>query len=246
MELNAKARHLPFMTASARLYDRFHISYNDDEFIEKAYDVWRSIGNIATELKEAKVYVSTDLVVTLPQDCEFVRSLTTMDFQDNKNFDGSYGDYSYSPKGKSPEVRPDESMVSIEANVRTSISNTPGERISYETHPGFLKVKSLFMAGQSAQLIYNTICSDADGLPLINDLELEAIVLTLALRDAEMGLFRRDPGYDKIVAYLSPLSERALCAAKSDEKISDDGLDALLDVKTSWNRKVHNSKMNFY
>lgn len=246
MELQAKARHLPFMTASARLNDRFHITYNDDVFIEKAYDIWRSIGNIAQELKEATVLVSSDLVVTLPQDCEFIRSLTTMDFQDNRNFDGSYGDYSYSPKGRGPEVRPDESMVSVEANVRTSIANVPGERISYETYPGYLKIKSLFMAGQSATLIYNTVCKDEDGLPLLNDLELEAIVLNLALREAEMGLFRKDPGADKIVMYLSPLAEKALCAAKADEKISDDALDAMLDVKTSWNRKVHNSKMNFY
>jgi hypothetical protein len=246
MELQAKARHLPFMTASTRLYDKFHISLNDDTFIERAYYIWRSIGNIATELKVAKVNVSTDLVVTLPQDCEFVRSLSTMDFQDNKNFDGSYGDYSYSPKGRSPEVRPDASMTSIEANVRASISSTPGERISYKTYPGYLKIESLFMAGQQAELVYNSIVTGEDGLPLLNDLEIDAIVYMLALGEAEMGLFRKDPGSDKILAYLTPLAERAMCAAKSDEKISDDALDQLLDIKTSWGRKVHNSKMNLY
>jgi hypothetical protein len=246
MELQAKARHLPFMTASTRLYDKFHISLNDDTFIERAYYIWRSIGNIATELKSAKVNVSTDLIVTLPQDCEFVRSLSTMDFQDNKNFDGSYGDYSFSPKGRAPEVRPDASMVSIEANVRSSISSTPGERISYKTYPGYLKVESLFMAGQQAELIYNSIVTGEDGLPLLNDLEIDAIVYMLALGEAEMGLFRKEPGADKLLAYLAPLAERAMCAAKSDEKISDDALDQLLDIKTSWGRKVHNSKMNLY
>jgi hypothetical protein len=245
MELQAKARHLPFMTASARLYDRFHISMDDDTFIERAYWIWRSIGNIALELKSVAITVSSDLVVTLPQDCEFVRSLTTTDFADDRNFGGSFGDYSFSPKGRAPEVKPDPTTVSIEANIRSSQATTAGERVSYKTYPGYLKVESPMMATKSVWLVYSSIVTDTDGLPLLNDPEVEAIVYTMALREAESALFRKEVGADKLVTYLSPLSERALCDAKAPEKISDDALDALLDIKTSWGRKIHNSKFNF-
>jgi hypothetical protein len=101
------------------------------------------------------------------------------------------------------------------------------------------------MAGSNAMLVYSSIVAGEDGLPLLNDLEVEAIAITMALREAESGLFRKEPGAQLLVQYLSPLSERALCDAKSDEKISDDGLDAMLDQKTSWGRKVYGSRFNF-
>jgi hypothetical protein len=252
MELQAKARHLPFMTISARLYDRFKIAMGDDTIVERGYYIWRSIGNVATDIKTANVQVSSDLIVTLPQDCEFVRSLTTAAFQNDRNFDGSFGDYSFTPKGRAPEVRPDPTTVSVEANVRAMISTVPGERVDYKTYPGYLKITSPLMAGQSAVLIYNSIVTGPDGLPLLNDLEVEAIVVTLALREAEQDLFRGGSTFNartgqasSLVTYLKAESDRLLCDAKSVEKISDDGLDQLLDIKTSWGRKVHNSKMNF-
>lgn len=252
MELQAKARHLPFMTVSTRLNDRFHISMDDSTLIERGYWIWRSIGNIAVDVKSANVQVSSDLVVTLPQDCEFVKSLTTRGFQDVRNFDGSFGDYSFTPKGRAPEVKPDPTTVSVEANVRAMISTTPGERIDYKTYPGYLKITSPLMAGQSAVLIYNTIVTGPDGLPLLNDPEVEAIVVTLALREAEADLFRGGATFNArtgqaaaLVTYLKAESDRLLCDAKAPEKISDDGLDQLLDMKTSWGRKVFNSKMNF-
>lgn len=252
MELNAKARHLSFMTASTRLNDRFGLSFDDDTYIERAYHVWREIGNIATELKVARVTIQSDLVVTLPQDCEFIKSLTTQDFQDERNFGGSFGDYSYSPKGRGPEVKPDPAMTSAEANVRASIAVVSGERVDFKTYPGYLKVTSLLMAGKTASLVYNAINVGEDGLPLLNDLEVEAIAITLAWHEAEKELFRSGAGFNQrtgqaapLVTYLKAASDIAMCAAKADEKISDDALDAMLDVKTSWGRKVHNSRFNF-
>jgi hypothetical protein len=253
MELQAKARHLPFMTASVRLYDRFHVALDDDTYIERAYQIWRSIGNIATELKTALVNVQSDMVITLPQDCEFVRSVSTIAFQDGRFYDGSFGDYSFSPKGRAPEVRPDPTMTSVEANVRASAATQPGERVSYKTYPGYLKVESPLMAGQSCTLVYNSIVVGEDGLPLLNDLEVEAIAVTLALINAEQELFRSGVGFNArtgavapLVTYLKAESDKALCAAKSDEKISDDALDQFLDIKTSWGRKVHGSRFNLY
>jgi hypothetical protein len=246
MELAAKGRHLPFMTANVRLNDRFHVVLGDDSFIERAYWIWRQIGNIATEIKQAQVKVSTDLIVTLPQDCEFVKSLTTTDFEDALHYGGSFGDYYFNPKGRNPEVKPDPATTSVEANVRTSLTTVPGERVDYQTYDGYLKITSPMMAGRSALLVYSSIVKGEDGLPLLNDIEAEAIAVTLALREAEMSLFRKEVGADVLVKYLSAESARLMTEAKLDEKISDDGFDAILDAKTSWGRKVFGSRINLH
>ena len=253
MELQAKSRHLPFMTASARLNDRFGISYDDDTFIERAYYIWREIGNIAVELKSALLTVSMDLVVTLPQDCEFIRSLTTSDFQDDLHGGGSFGDYKYTPKGRMPAVKPDPTTTSVEANIKASGAMVSGESISYKTYDGYLKLESPIMAGRHAQLVYNAVVKGEDGLPLLNDIEVEAIAVTLALREAEKDLFRSGAGFSArtgqaapMVTYLKAESDRLMASAKTPEKISDDGLDKLLDVKTSFGRKVFGKRFNFY
>ena len=253
MELEAKARHLPFMTGSTLLNDRFGVSWDDDTYIERAYYVWRSIGNIAVDLKVSNVMISTDLIVTLPEDCEFVRSLTTTDFQDDRNGGGSFGDYKYTPKGRQPGVKPDPSTTSVAANVRMSDATVNGEGISYKTYDGYLKVESPLMAGRNASLIYNSILTGEDGLPLLNDLEVEAIAVTLALREAEKELFRSGATFNArtgqaapLVTYLKTESDRLLAAAKAPEKISDDALDKLLDVTTSFGRKVFGKRFNFY
>ena len=246
MGLTAKGRHLPFFTAAARLNDRSHIVFGDDTFVERAYWVWRQIGNIATESKVAFVNVSTDLIVTLPQDCEFVRSLSTTDFQDEMHSNGSFGDYYFNPKGRNPEVRPDPATTSTEANVRTPITTQPGERVDYSTYDGYLKVTSPLMAGRSAVLVYQSIVTGEDGLPLLNDIEAEAIAVTLALQEAEKALFRKEAGADVLVKYLSAESAKLMTEAKFDEKLSDDGLDQILDAKTNWGRKVYGSRYNLY
>ena len=250
MELQAKARHLPFMTGSTLLNDRFGVSWDDDTYIERAYYIWRSIGNIAVELKVANIVVGMDLIVTLPQDCEFIRSLTTTDFQDWRQGGGSFGDYHYTPQGRKPGVKPDPSTTSVAANVRMSDSEVNGEAVSYKTYDGYLKIESPLMAGRSVSLVYNSIVTGEDGLPLLNDIEVEAIAVTLALREAESKLFRegnlKGSTAASLVKYLSPLSEKLLCAAKAPEKISDDALDKLLDVKTSFGRKVYGKRFNFY
>jgi hypothetical protein len=245
MELQSKARHLPFMTAYARLVDRYKIVLDDDTFIERAYWIWRSIGNIAGETKVAYINVSSDLIVTLPQDCEFIQSLTTTDFQDDRNYGGSFGDYSFNAKGRQSEVRPDPATTSVEANARVSDSTVAGERLNYKTFPGHLQLTSPLMAGKSATLVYKSIVVGEDGLPLLNDPEVEAIVVTMALREAEQSLFGGQPNSAELVAYLTTQSEKLLAGAKSsDEKISDDALDKLLDIKTSWGRKCYGSRLN--
>lgn len=245
MDHGAKARSLPFMTASIRLNDLVDISWDDDTFIERAYHVWREIGNIATEVKMANVNVGADLTITLPQDCEFIKGLVSTDFQNSRNFDGSFGDYQTTPKGKMPEVRPDESTVSMESNVRSTTSTVPGESVAYKVYPGYLKVVSPMMAGQSAVLLYSCIEKDPDGLPYLNDPEVEAIALTLAKQELERRVFRGEQAALPALQIFGPKADIAMANAKSPEKLNDDDLDRLLDIKTSWGRKTHSSRYQF-
>lgn len=242
MELEAKARHLPFLTAKARVKSRFGITMDTDDFIEKGYYIWRSIGNIATATERLEYKVPESLVVKLPQDCEFIESVVLVDTYD---VDRVSGPTKHDSAGARNEIVPDKSMVSMEANVASSKHYAYGVPVNYETGDGFIKITSDNMVGHTIVVVFRTITVDKDGLPLLNDKEVEAIAANVALQQAEQDLFLRKPGSDKLLAYIKPEAERLLVAAKSPEKISDDALDRMLDIKTSWDRKSYGTRFNW-
>jgi len=47
-----------------------------------------------------------------------------------------------------------------------------------------------------------------------------------------------------MLQYISLEASRLMTAAKIDERINDDGLDKLLNIKSSWDRKVYGRRIN--
>jgi hypothetical protein len=244
MEQNSKARTLPFLTALARINNRYDIVIEKDDFIERAYYIWREIGNIATDEHYFEAIVDDDGIVDLPTDCEFVRSVVTTETLPNRLNNPLYGNYYYDSEGRNREVRPDAKTLSAESSVRISDAYQHGTTVAYETGDGFIKVKSPTLHNRKVIVRYGAVNKDSDGLPLLNDKEVEAIATMMALQEAERMLFMGKKGSDVLVQYLTPKAERAMAAAKSDEKINDDAMDKILDVKTSWDRKVYGRRFN--
>ena len=244
MEQTSKKRTLPFLTARALVSRRYSISLDKDDFIERAYYIWRTIGNIATQDKKFPIVVPEDGVIELPKDCEFVRSVSSADLLPNTFENTMSGKNYYNSEGYNKEVRPDESMLSAESAARISPSYTHGTTISYSVGDGYIQVDSAVMRNRTVTIIYSAIDKDADDLPLLSDKEVEAIATNIALQEVERRLFQGVKGMDKMLQYLKPEADRLLLAAKSDEKINDDALDRLLDTKTSWDRKVYGRRWN--
>lgn len=242
MELAAKKNHLPFKTAKSRLKSRYGITLPEDEFIEKAYYIWRDIGNIATDPRRYSAVVPQDLIVYLPKDCEFVNSVTTGSMTEPT---GNSGTIMYTSGGREMESRPSAGLLSNDYEARVTNLRPEGESINYELGVGFIKLTSQDLFGRTIMIQYDAISVDEDGLPLLNDKEVEAIAVNLAFQQAQIDMFRRIQGSDKLAAMLKPEADRLLLAAKSPEKISDEALDRMLDVKTSWDRKTFGNRYKF-
>lgn len=237
MSKQAIARTIPFLACKAYLKTRFDMDMPQDDFIEKAFYIWRKIGNTAHYSRALTLTVPEDRILQLPSDAKNVRSVTSATVS---NLHNTGTNRSFNSKGNVDEVRPN-----INANINHDVDETNGDSVAYELHDGYIKVISELMEGRSVTIVYNVLETDQDGLPLLNDREVEAITVNVALQKAEMDLFRHVPGADRTVQYIKPIADTAMAAAKSDELISDDGLDKLLDIKTSWDRKLYGERFKF-
>ena len=245
MELGAKNNRLPFLTARARMVSRYGINIDKDTFIERAYYIWRDIGNIAPTNRRFSITVPPDRIVELPSDCEFLRTVTTDDgILPNTAENTSRGRYSYDSTGIQAEVLPDAAMTSATAAVRASKSYQYGEDVNYTTGDGFIEISSATMINRTVTIQYQSIAVDKDGLPMINEREASAISANMALQEAEKSMFAGTKGAEIMVQYLKQEADRLMLAAKIPEKITDDAIDKVLDIKTSWNRKVYGRKFN--
>ena len=61
-----------FMYGLFLLKDLFDIEIHEDDYLEKAYNIWRDIGNIATATHAFRFEVSDDAEVILPCNVEFI------------------------------------------------------------------------------------------------------------------------------------------------------------------------------
>jgi hypothetical protein len=216
--MEANAHKLPFLTAKARMKSRYGIEMELDDFIEKAYYIWRSIGNIAINQKSVEYVIPENNIITLPSDCEFLDSVRLKyNLYNADGFDSS--------GRKSTEKETTVSYDTIEDKA--------------------IKITNIGLEGLDVILEYSSIAVDPDGLPFLNDPEVEAIAANVAKQKAEIDLFRNIKGADSILQYIKPEADRLLIAARNDEKITDDGLNKLLDVKSSWDRKTFGEKFNF-
>lgn len=209
---------LPFLTAKARLKSKYDIDMPLDDFIEKAYYIWRTIGNIAINTKSFDVTVPENHIITLPSDCEFISSVRlTQPLATPGN---------YSSKGRRIQYR--DIPLNYDVINKSSI-----------------KMLDQNIEDFSITITYDAIATDQDGLPLLNDPEVNAIAANVALQKLEIDLFRLTPGVDKVIAYVKPEADRLLLAARIPEQISDDAINAVLNLKCSYQFKTFGDNLKF-
>jgi hypothetical protein len=242
MERIAKKRHLPFLTSKAKAKQRYALDMKTDEFIEMAYDVWRSIGNIATTVTRYFTKVPDDMIVEIPQNAEFIQSVTSVDQQAVvTTFDSG---------GEKERHVPAVSVRSNTPERNQSLTTSPGESINYTVlDENTIQITSPNMINNDIMIVYNAINVDDDGLPLLNDKEVEAIAAEVARRWYVRKSFQ-DVGpaannrFVSMLQLITAEATRLMAAAKIDEKITDDAIDKMLDIKTSWDRKVYGRRFD--
>jgi hypothetical protein len=246
MERAAHSRHLPFLTAYAKAKRLYSLDMNEDDFIEAAYYAWRQIGNIAPTINKFFVTLPDDSIIELPETCEFVQSVTQLD--NPKQFP------TFDSGGPKDRQLPSVQVVEYQPTRNQSQFASYGESVNYELlNKNTIKVTSPDLLGRDIQVVFMSMNVGEDGLPLLNDKEVSAIAAEVArqIMTAKMsGMVGKQTSMAQaqvsttMLQFITQEAARLMAAAKIDEKINDDGLDKMLDIKTSWDRKIYGKRWN--
>ena len=115
----------------------------------------------------------------------------------------------------------------------------PGKLIKYDKGEGELYFAHNY---PRVMVVYHGILADEEeGLPLVNDKELTAIATFVAYASLyKEGIKKRNSDLIKIAQTVKEDWLRACNAARIPDHLSQNDMDAILDAKTSWNRKAYN------
>ena len=133
--------------------------------------------------------------------------------------------------------------------INQSITMSRGKSVNY-TNEGnnSIRITSIDALNRDVMVVYRSFDTDEDGLPFLNDKEVAAVAAGVAKREmvkkAFMGVALKDKTSVALLQYITAESARLLTAAKIDENITDDAIDKMLDVKTSWDRKQYGRRFH--
>lgn len=232
MERSSKKRNLPFLNAMYAAQEQYALNIKEDEFIELGYKVWRDIGNIAVVTQRLVVAVPDDYVIELPIGCEFISSVTVLDpiVSTYYNSSGAVTDTS--------------DTVQYNPKINESINSTSGQSVNYVLEDNAIRITSVEALNAEILLVYKSILIGDDGLPLLNDKEVAAIAAEVTRRITVRDAFKGVATQKNMLEYITAEAARCMQAATIAEKINDDELDKMLDIKTAWDRKVFGRRFN--
>lgn len=92
----------------------------------------------------------------------------------------------------------------------------------------------------AVNILYHGIIADEEGLPLLTDKEVRAIAAFMVYSDTyRQALARRDKGLVELAQVAKADWMKACTAARIPDLFSQNDMDAILDVKSRWDRKMY-------
>lgn len=205
----------------------YGVDIKEADFEEIALNAWELIGNKHTELKEFIGNVE-DGFLELPCDCveiEFV-SLPIVDADVTDTL----------INGLNTEAVAIETYIELHPNLGTPYNNGEklvkykqiGDRLQFDKNYKDVLVK------------YHGVVLDEDGLPLINDKEMRAIAAYVAYaKTYRTALMHKDSNLISIAQVIKADWLQYCNAARVSSNLSQNDMDAILNAKTSWDRKKY-------
>jgi len=213
------------------------------EYAERAYNIYREIGNIARTTHAIKFTVDDTLEHKLPCNLEFVEAVSTsMDhYADNNDVTVFHSDENISPNGYMADILTNSSLIQPFVQ-QTSDLHPKGEYIPYELEgsPGNYKLRfDSSISGTEIICIYRGVVVDREGNPILFRKEAEAIAAKLAFIYIQKRMFMKDPTAGQILPYIKGECGRLMAAAKIPEYMTQNDWNRVLTALTSHNRKVY-------
>ena len=219
-----------FNTAYMQARELYGLELTPDEFENLGIIAWGKIGN-----KKYKLYTYTtapsktdtgEWAVELPCNVDEIEAVTT-DYEDyqktsNKNHIANMKD------------------TWIEGYIETRKFNTnplysSGKFIKYRLEGNVIKFKSEF---STVNILYKGFIVDEEGLPYLNEKEVDAIASFCAWTDTrKAAIVTRDRALMEFAMDLERTWKNLCTQARIPEYISQNDMDEILNVAASWDRK---------
>lgn len=223
-------KYYPFHTAYTQARELYGLELNPDEFESIGLIAWDKIGN---KLYKLYKFQETPLenedgayYIDLPCNCDFIEAVTA-DYEDyqkttptnlaGNNQSGWIEGYAESRK------------------YNTSFLYSSGKFIKYTKVNNRIYLADRF---DKVNVLYKGVIVDSDGLPSLNEKELDAIAVFCAFIDMrKKALVTRDSNTMQFAQILE-LNWKNLCTqARVPDYINQNEMDEILNISTSWDRK---------
>jgi hypothetical protein len=233
-----------FMYPKFLLKDLFNIVIDEDTYVERAYNIWRDIGNIATAIHAFEFEIDESKIVNLPCNLEFIEAVSQGSWEEDSEFKDVivyHADWSINPNAFLAD-----SMVRnpsrIDLNGQDSRLKAVGSFIPYNLKGSTGNYSLEFneeQIGMRGVCIYRGVCVDDQGNPVLTRKEAEAIAYKSAFIETQRNFFMGDPTAGSKLTYISNEAGRKMAAAKIPEYLSQNFWNRLLSAHTRHDRKVY-------
>lgn len=213
----------PFYAVAAHLKEFYDITVNNDSFENIALHGWDLIGNKRTKLYRFSGEIK-DGRIELPCNIGYIEAVTSNNV-----------DYT-----KTDNIQTDNFGNSIlEEYIEGYKTNSPGLYTSGKLVNYHVDDTYLYVDGHSKiNMLYKGILLDEEGLPSLNFKEVEALAVYVAyVTMNKKGMVTKDKGTIELAQMLKRDWISAKGRAQSPEYLDQNDMDAILDAKSSWDRK---------
>lgn len=218
----------PFKTAYTHLREFYGLELRDDEFETMAISGWDHIGNKEYRLYRAILEPVEECpgryIVELPCNADILEAVTTL-HEDVKI---------------TSAVVDNTDKQGIETSIEFDKYNTnplyiSGTYIKYLREGDKLVLTSPF---SKVQILYKGVLLDDEGLPYLNEKEVDAIAAFCAFADTrKKALMTRDGNLFSLAQALEQTWKMKCTQARIPDYFSQNDVDEILNTKTSWDRK---------
>lgn len=213
-----------FYAAYSHLNDFFDVHFNEEDFETIGLHAWYWIGN-----RRSRLYQFTDKTINLRLDLPCNVDLI-------ESVHGSYEDYQKTDN----VLRENHTKLTTESYIesRNTISHPlyrKGKLLDFYQEENTLVFSKDY---PSVTVVYRGIIADEQGLPYINQKEVDAIATYCAYTFWQKKAWStRDQFAMQNAQMLKRDWERAVLKARTPEIMTQNEMDEILDVSTRWDRK---------
>lgn len=225
-----------FNSAYARANLIYDLEMTPDEFEEIGLIAWNKIGNKQTRIYRVRLKIQCPgNYVEIPCNCDLIEAVT-YDWEDwkyttNDTVNGDYNSQFIENYIEGRKLYNDPMYISG----KFAKYEVVGDMLYFDKNYGHVNI------------LYRGVILDEEGLPLINEKEVEAIACYCALtKRFKEGWKNHNQNMIQEAQLLEQRWMRLCDAARVPITINQNEMNEILDAKSNWNRKIFNKSFKPY